>query len=68
MKFSRTQPEFTPITLTFESQQEIDFLADALYELELDEIYNRAEYINIIRDLRIELHDFHSRTLKDNQV
>ena len=60
MKVS-TIPSFVPISITIETQDELNILADALYELDLDdEDKFSEEAINVLRDLRVELYDYHT--------
>jgi hypothetical protein len=60
MKVS-TIHNFVPLSITIETQEELNILADALYELDLDDEDKYSEKaINVLRELRIELYDYHS--------
>ena len=55
-----TAPSFNPLTITLETQLEVDMLSDALYELNLDEDTYTPEVISFIRDLRVDLYEHNS--------
>ena len=66
MKFTQTSPAFRPLTVTFETQEEIDLLAQALYH---DSNWFSSD--NLPKELRMaligfraELHDYSSEGVK----
>jgi hypothetical protein len=60
MKVTTDSKAYSPVTITLESQKELNMLSDALYELELERYNEEAELF--LRDVRIELHEFNTHT------
>jgi hypothetical protein len=58
MKITKELPLFTPITITLETQEEVNMLGDTLYEIDLTE-FNELKRQHFIRDLRVDLYEFH---------
>ncbi len=50
------KPGFNPLVITFETQEEINMIADALYEIDLENFNDVAT--NFLRNLRIELYEY----------
>jgi len=55
-----TKPAFNPIVITLENENELNWLSDCLYEIDLERLEEHYQpcVVNFIRDLRIDLYDY----------
>ena len=63
MKFNK---EFSPVTVVFETQEEIDKLAKALYDdviFENQDKFKSEEELNALKEFRLELFRFSTEDL-----
>ncbi len=61
MKFTQDNTVYTPVTVTFETQKELNDLSNALYEIEIEHLPEKIACI--IRDFRVELWDFNTNRI-----
>lgn len=55
MHITTKPPLFNPVTITLETQMEVDFLSDALYDISIDHFLHDKQ--DFLRNLRIDLYE-----------
>ena len=58
MKVSLSSTAFTPVTITLDNQMEVDFLSDALYDMDIDKFLGDKQ--DFLRTLRMDLYEYNT--------
>jgi hypothetical protein len=58
MKVALSDKAFTPVTITLDNQIEVDFLSDALYDMNIDHFLKDKQ--DFLRTLRMDLYEYNT--------